>query len=74
MITIKQNGNNIIGTNNSQIKMITGTRKGDTIKFQYYARHSTIKGKWKIIPGGARLPDDIAPETLAEINLYQAAV
>jgi len=55
MITFKQNGNDIIGTNDSQIKLITGTRKDDTIKFEYFARHSTITGKWKINPGGTRL-------------------
>jgi len=55
MITFKQNGNDIIGTNDSQIKMITGTRKGDTIKFEYYASNFTITGEWKINHDGTKL-------------------
>ena len=52
----KQRGKKIIGTNVSQAdNEIMGTRKGDTINFEYWGPHRLITGEWKIIPGGTRL-------------------
>ena len=53
MITFKQSGENIIGTNVSRKSLkIIGTRKGDTIKFKF---GNDVTGVWKINPDGTRL-------------------
>ena len=56
MITFKQNGTDIIGTDVNQKAVITGTRKGDTIKYEYYGRKSgLVSGVWKINSDGTKL-------------------
>ena len=45
LINIKQIGNDIVGTNKSQSKIVTGTRKGNTIEFKYIGG---VTGVWKI--------------------------
>ncbi len=54
-ITFKQNGTDIIGTDVNQKKIVTGTRKEDTIKFEYYGRGSYLTGEWKINSDGTKL-------------------
>ena len=54
-VTFKQSGNDIIGTNDSQRVILKGTRKGDTIKFEYYGGWGNLTGVWKINPGGTKL-------------------
>ena len=54
-ITFEQSGKDIIGTNKSQSKIITVTRKGDTIKFEYHGPWGPVKGKWKINHDGTKL-------------------
>ena len=54
-VTFKQSGNDIIGTNDSQRVILKGTRKGDTIKFEYYGRWGNLTGVWKINPDGTKL-------------------
>jgi len=54
-ITLKQSGKDIIGTNVKQKKIVTGTRKEDTIKFKYHGRYGDLKGEWKINSDGTKL-------------------
>jgi len=54
-ITLKQSGKDIIGTDVNQKKIVTGTRKEDTIKFEYYGRGSYLTGEWKIKSDGTKL-------------------
>ena len=54
-ITFKQSGKDIIGTDVNQKKIVTGTRKEDTIKFKYDGRGSYLTGKWKINSDGTKL-------------------
>ena len=55
-ITFQQNGNRIIGTNQSrQDNAINGTRDGNTIKFKYWTQWREYTGTWKISPDGSRL-------------------
>ena len=54
-ITLKQSGNDIIGTDVNQKKIVTGTRKEDTIKFKYFGRGSHLTGEWKINSDGTTL-------------------
>jgi len=55
-LSFKLRGKKIIGTNISQTdNEIIGTRKGDTIKFEYWGPHRLISGEWNISPGGDRL-------------------
>ncbi len=54
-VTFKQSGNDIIGTNDSQRVILKGTRKGDTIKFEYFMGWSNLTGVWKINPDGTKL-------------------
>ena len=54
-ITFKQSGNDIIGTVNNKTQ-ITGTRKGDTITFKFFAaKFGLITGVWKVNPDGTKL-------------------
>ena len=56
LITFKQNGTDIIGTDVNQIKLITGTRKGESIKYEYYGgKGGLVTGVWKINSDGTRL-------------------
>ena len=54
IITLKQSGKDIIGTDVNQKKIATGTRKEDTIKFKYPGRGS-ITGEWRINSDGTKL-------------------
>ena len=54
-ITFKQSGKDIIGTDVNQKKIVTGTRKEDTIKYKYDGRGSYLTGKWKISSDGTKL-------------------
>ena len=54
-ITFKQSGKDIIGTDVNQKKIVTGTRKEDTIKYKYDGRGSHLFGKWKISSDGTKL-------------------
>jgi len=54
-ITLKQSGKDIIGTDVSLRKIVIGTSKEDTIKFEYLGRGDNITGKWKINSDGTKL-------------------
>ena len=54
-ITLKQSGKDIIGTDVNQQKIVTGTRKEDTIKFKYHGRGGYLTGEWKINSDGTKL-------------------
>jgi len=57
VITLKQSGDDIIGTDVSQRKILVGTQMGDTIKFKVLTRMTQIPttGVWKINPDGVRI-------------------
>jgi len=52
-LTLKQSGKDIVGTDVNNRKRLIGTRKGDTIKFEYDG--GTTTGVWKINSDGTRL-------------------
>ena len=59
LITLKQDGNGITGTDSTNDTEITGTIEGDTIRFEFWSRRATagirLKGEWKVVDDGSRL-------------------
>lgn len=59
VITLKQEGNSITGTDNIGRSELTGTIEGDTIKFNYWSgrtlKGNEVNGEWKVIGNGSRL-------------------
>ena len=59
IITLKQEGKRITGTDNIGRSELTGTIEGDTIRFNYWSgrtlKGSEVNGEWKVIGDGSRL-------------------
>jgi hypothetical protein len=59
IITLKQEGNKITGSDKSTDSEITGTLAGDTIKFKFWSKQiyagGEASGEWKVIDDGKRL-------------------